>query len=148
MTRNRSGHVSSLGVVLFTLFAGAHGAMTQVSPGDVGAVNSTKLNSSVADCTFAGSQMTTGNAVTVSAGANDTVVRSGSLASSAPPRKEWASCSGDDCGCNVDYAICAADCPPPGDPNRQACIHSCLHESILCALACCGGCVPLYCGGV
>jgi len=53
-----------------------------------------------------------------------------------------ASCSGDDCGCGDDYALCVADCPPSGDPNRQACLHSCVQESVTCALHCCGGYRP------
>jgi hypothetical protein len=61
------------------------------------------------------------------------------FALASPPRVQ-ASCTGDQCGCSVDEAVCMADCPPPGNPNRQVCIHSCIQEAVRCAICCCCSC--------
>jgi hypothetical protein len=48
-----------------------------------------------------------------------------------------ASCSGDDCGCNIELQECIADCPPEGSPDRLSCVSACRRASIQCAKACC-----------
>jgi hypothetical protein len=62
------------------------------------------------------------------------------------PKTAAASCSGDVCGCGTDAAECRAECPPVGDPNHNACISECNHESIQCSVCCCcEDACPLYC---
>ena len=72
------------------------------------------------------------------------------LAVMAQPRTAAAiSCSGDFCGCDAAEQVCAAECPPVGDPAHNSCVHECSRGSIQCAVCCCceAPACPLYCGG-
>ena len=44
-----------------------------------------------------------------------------------------ASCSGDDCGCGIEYQGCLEGC----DPEDEPCIHACVHEATVCSVCCC-----------
>ena len=68
------------------------------------------------------------------------------LAIVTTPSIALASCSGDDCDCNVIAAACRAECPPFGQPGHQECFYDCNHEAIQCSVCCCceDACPP-YC---
>jgi hypothetical protein len=60
------------------------------------------------------------------------------LAVSTAPKSAEASCSGDDCGCYIDAQACQADCLLLPPSQQLACGNGCVHDSLLCAKACCG----------
>jgi hypothetical protein len=53
------------------------------------------------------------------------------------PSEVIASCSGDDCGCNIAEAACEASCPPPPGSNYWQCVLKCVREETKCGIACC-----------
>lgn len=61
------------------------------------------------------------------------------LAVSAAPDRIEASgtCSGDDCGCYLEFEPCAAECPPGPSVERQLCIGECRRVVKRCSIACC-----------
>lgn len=50
-----------------------------------------------------------------------------------------ASCSGVNCGCDMDQAWCLEDCPQEGEPGWLPCHLACFRAYRDCARACCGG---------
>jgi hypothetical protein len=69
------------------------------------------------------------------------------LASMTNPPKLAASCSGDQCDCQVDGAMCRDGCPPIGNPSHNSCISGCNQAETHCSVCCCcdyPGC-PIYC---
>ena len=53
------------------------------------------------------------------------------------PGNAKKSCSGVNCGCDIDQQWCLADCPPEGDPYAEECRLQCGRQYRLCAICCC-----------
>ncbi len=64
------------------------------------------------------------------------------LASSVAPKNAEANCSGDDCGCYIEAQQCQADCLLLPPSQQVACGNGCVHDSVICAKACCGAYQP------
>ena len=58
------------------------------------------------------------------------------------PKEAWrfklksASCSGVDCGCDIDQQECNAGCDPNSE-NYYGCLAQCAHQYHRCAVCCC-----------
>lgn len=61
------------------------------------------------------------------------------LTALAVPGSTSANCSGDNCDCGYYAAECRYECQFEPPSYYSACVRGCTHESIQCALACCGG---------
>jgi hypothetical protein len=47
----------------------------------------------------------------------------------------FAACTGDVCGCNLDFAACMEDCVPA--PDGDQCERGCNREYLNCSICCC-----------
>ena len=52
-------------------------------------------------------------------------------------KKKVGTCSGVDCGCDIDQANCYADCPPEGEEGATECRLACVRAYRTCAICCC-----------
>ena len=59
------------------------------------------------------------------------------LASLSTPGVVSANCSGDDCGCNVDFQDCLYECQFEPPEFYTDCRRGCVHASVQCAKECC-----------
>lgn len=53
------------------------------------------------------------------------------------PGKAKKTCSGANCGCDIDMQYCYADCPPEGEEGDIACRMDCQNAYRICAICCC-----------
>jgi hypothetical protein len=59
------------------------------------------------------------------------------LINTATPKDAWASCSGENCGCEYYMNECMANCQQEPPESYAGCTYGCRQEYRACAIACC-----------